>query len=108
GAVAHVLRYGPNLVERRRERDDPVAGHGAVCRPEADIAAECRGLLARAPGIGAECPGREPARDRRGGTAAGTARHARRVPGVVRWAERGVLGRRAHRELVGVRLPEQT
>ena len=50
--------------------------------------------------------GASPADDGRGAAAARAAGHARRVPRVVRRAERRVLGRRAHRELVGVRLAE--
>ena len=51
--------------------------------------------------------GASPAGDRGRGAAARAARHARRVPRIVRRAVGGVLRRRAHRELVGVRLAEQ-
>ena len=50
--------------------------------------------------------GASPADDRRRRAAARAARNARRVPRVARRAVGGVLGRRAHRELVGVRLAE--
>ena len=106
-AVAHVLRDGPDLVEGRGERDDAVARDGPVGRAQADVAAERARLLDRAAGVRAERPRREPGRDRGGRAAARAARDARRVPRVVRRPVGGVLGRRAHRELVRVRLAEQ-
>ena len=106
-AVAHGLRRRPDLVERRRERDDPVARHGAVRRTQPDDPAERRRLLDRAAGVGAERPRCEPARDRRRRAAARASGHARRVPRVPRRPECRVLRRGAHRELVGVRLAER-
>src|SRR5581483_5443791 len=58
--------------------------------------------------VGAERPRRHPGRDRRRRAAAGATGDPRRIPGVTRGTERGVLGRGAHRELVRVRLPEQS
>ena len=43
-----------DLIERRRERDEPVAAHAAVRRLHADDAAERRRLPHRAAGLGAE------------------------------------------------------
>ena len=106
-AVAHGLRRRPDLVERRRERDDAVARDGAVGRAQADDPAERGRLLDRAAGVGAERPRREPRRHGGRRAAARAAGHARRVPRIERRAERRVLGGRAHRELVGVRLAEQ-
>jgi len=104
--VADVPRHRPDLVEARRERNDAEPRDGAVGRTQADVAAERCGLLDRATRVGAERPRREPRRNRGRGAAAGAAGDARRVPRVPGRAVRGVLGRRAHRELVRVRLPE--
>ena len=78
--VAHVLRDRPDLVERRRERDDAEPRDRAVGRAQADVAAERRGLLDRAAGVGAERPRREPARDRGRRAAARAAGDALGVP----------------------------
>ncbi len=78
--VAHVAGHRPDLVEARGEGDDAVARDGAVGRPQADVAAEGRRQLDRAAGVGAERPGREARRDRRGRAAAGAAGDARRDP----------------------------
>src|SRR5205814_6304624 len=106
GAVADRLRDRTVLVEARGKGDDPVARDGAVGRPEADVAAERRRLLDRAARVGAERPWREAAADGRGRSAPRTAWNPRGIPRVMRRPERGVLGRRAHRELVGVGLAE--
>ena len=47
-------RERPDLVERRRERDQAVARHRAVRRLHPDDAAQRRGLADRAAGVGAE------------------------------------------------------
>ena len=107
GAIRDGLRDGPDLVERRGERDDPVAGDGAVGRPQADDAAQSGGLLDRAAGVGAERPRREPGRDRRRRAAGGAAGNARGIPGIARRSVGRVLGGRAHRELVHVRLADR-
>ena len=106
-AVAHVLRRRPDLVEARRERDDAVAADGAVGRPQADDPAERRRLLDRAAGVGAERPRREPAETAAALPPPEPPGTRVEIPRIVRRPVRGVLGRRAHRELVGVRLAEQ-
>ena len=105
--VGHVARQRARLVERGGEGDHAVARDGAVGRLEPDDAAQRRGLADRAAGVGAERPRREARGDRGGAAARGAARHALAIPGVERRAERRVLGRGAHRELVLVGLPEQ-
>src|SRR5207244_11198537 len=82
----------------------PVAA--AVGRREAGGAADRRRLLDRAARVGAERPRSEAGAHGRGRAAARAAGHARGIPRVVRRAEGRVLGRGAHRELVGVRLAE--
>ena len=104
--VADGLRQRADLVEARGEGDDPVAGDRAVGRAQADDAAERGRLLHRAARVGAERPGREPAGDRRRRAAGRAARDALGVPGVPGRAVGGVLGGRAHGELVQVRLAE--
>ena len=105
-AVANVPRDRTDLVERRREGDDAVARHRAVRRPQAHVTAERRRLLDRAAGVGPQRPRRKTRRDGGGAAAARAARNACRVPRVARRAVRRVLGRGAHRELVGVRLAD--
>ena len=105
-AVADVLRHRADLVEARRERDDPVTGDGSVRRPQTDVPAQRRRLLDRPAGVGPERPRCKARRHRRRRAPARPARDARRIPRVVRRAVRGVLGGRAHRELVRVRLAE--
>ena len=105
-AVADVLRDRADLVEARCERDDAEAADGAVGRAQADVAAERRRLLDRAARVRAEPPGCEPGRDSGSGAAARAARDAVGIPGIVGRAVGRVLGRRAHREFVGVRLAD--
>ena len=105
--VADRLRHRADLVEARRERDDPVARDGSVGRAQADDPAERGRLLDGAAGVGAERPRCEARGDRSGRAAGRSARNALGVPRVARRAEGGVLRRRAHRELVHVRLAEQ-
>ena len=106
-AVADRLRDRPDLVEARREGDDAVTAHRPVGRSQADDPAERRGLLDRAAGVGPERPRREAGGDRGGRPTRRAAGDALGVPRVSRRAEAGVLGRRAHGELVQVRLAEQ-
>ena len=106
-AVPHGLRQRADLIEAGREGDDAVPRDGAVGRPEADDAAQRGGLLDRAARVRAERPGREAPGDGRRRASRGPAGHASRIPGVRRWAVGRVLGRRAHGELVHVRLAEQ-
>ena len=105
-SVARRRRERADLIERRGERDQAVARHAAVGRLQADHAAERRGLANRAAGVRAQ-------RHRRQARGHGDGRPAARPPGrpvkrprVARRAERRVLGRRAHRELVAVRLAD--
>ena len=58
-----------DLVERRRERDEPEAAHAAVRRLDADDAAERRRLPHRAAGLGAERDPDDARRDGGGRTA---------------------------------------
>ena len=104
--VRHVAREGPALVERRRERDHPVARHAAVGRLQPDQSAERRGLADRAAGVGADRPRHQAGGDGRGAAARRPAGHALGVPRVADRAVAGVLVRRAHRELVHVGLAE--
>ena len=105
--VGHVARERAGLVERRGERDHPVARDGAVGRLEADDPAQRGGLADRAAGVRADRPRREPGRDGGRAAAARSARDARAVPRVQDRPEGRVLVRRAHRELVLVGLAEQ-
>ena len=105
-AVAHGARERADLVERARERDRAVARDRAVGRLHADDAAQRGGLADRAAGVGAERQRRHRGRDGSRGAAARAARHALAIPGVARRPVGRVLGRRAHRELVHVRLAE--
>ena len=90
----------PDLVQRRAECDQPVAGDPAVCRFYADRPAEGRGLADRAACLAAQRNGNAVCRDRHDRAARRTARHAGRIVRVPRRAEGGVLGGGSHRELV--------
>ncbi len=106
-ASRHGPRERPDLIERRGEGDQAVARHAAVGRLQADDAAEappaagsirrCRSRARAAPCPAATADGRPAARP---------ARRRGRVPRVARRAERRVLGRRSHRELVAVGLAD--
>ena len=104
--VGDVARERPGLVERGGEGDHPVAADRAVGGLEADDPAQRGGLADRAAGVGADRPRREAGGDGGGAAAARAAGDARAVPRVQRRAVGGVLGRRAHRELVLVGLAE--
>ena len=97
-------RHRPNLIERGRKRDQPVARDAAVGRLQADDAAERGRLPDRAAGIGAERNGREAGGDGDSRAAAGSAGDVIRVPRIARGSERRVFGRRSHRKLVAVGL----
>ena len=73
-----------DLVERARERDQPVARDAPVGRLQPDDTAQCRRLADRAAGVGAERRGHEARRDRGRAAARRAARNARRVPGIAR------------------------
>ena len=96
-----------DLVQRGRQGDRAVAAHPAVGRLDPDGARDGTGLADRATGVGAERERRFEGGDRGGGTATGPAGDPAEVPRVVRRAVRRELGRRAHRELVHVRLAER-
>src|SRR5262249_44552211 len=96
-----------DLVKRRRERDQPVAADATIRWLEADDAAQSAGLADRAAGVRAKGEWRELGADGCRGTAARAARHTVEVPRVAGRKEARVLGGRAHRELVHVRLAEQ-
>ena len=104
--VGHRRREGANLIQRGRERDQAVARHTPVRRLEPDDAAEPGGLPDRSAGIGAERQRHQPRRDSRGRSAAGSAGRSIERPGVAGRPERRVLRRRAHRELIAVRLAD--
>ena len=105
--VANVLGERADLIEGRREGDEPVARDSAVGRLESDHAAEGGGLPHGPAGVGAETAGGEVGGDRGRGAARGAAGHAVEPPRVAGHAEAGVLRRGAHRELVAVRLAEE-
>ena len=95
-----------NLVKRGRHGDGAVAAHTTVRGLDAHGSGERARLADGTASISAEGERRLIGTDRRRGTAAGTARHAGRIPRVVGVAERGMLGRRALRELIKVGLAE--
>ena len=95
-----------DLVERAREGDEPVTRHEAVGRLDPDHPAERRRLTDRTAGVRAERERHETRRDRGGAPPGGTTGHPVQVPRVVGRPEGGVLRRRAHRELVEVRLAD--
>src|SRR5262249_29896249 len=105
--VSHRLRHRADLVEARGEGDDAVARDGAVGRAQTDVAAKRGGLLDRAAPVGAESPRCQTRGHGRRGSSPGSTRHALGIPWVARRAEGRVLRRRAHCELVCVRLPQQ-
>ncbi len=105
--VVHRRRERTDLVEARRERDQPVAGDESVGGLDPDHAAERRGLADRAAGVRAEPERGEAGRDRRRRTTTRTAGNPRGVVRVAGRAERRVLGGRTHRELVEVRLADR-
>ena len=106
--AAHVARERADLIEARRERDEAEARDAPVrrlhARPTPVNAAGCRieppVSLPSAAGVMPDGHGD-------GAAARRAARRARRVARVLHRAERGALVRRAHRELVHVRLAGQ-
>ena len=106
GRVPCIARERADLVERARECHDPVARHAPVRGLHAHDPAERRRLADRAAGVRADAERRviRGDRDRRAATAAAGDRVE--VPRVGRRPVGAVLGRRAHRELVHVRLAE--
>ena len=104
--VAGVAPERADLVERARERHDPVATDPAVGRLHPDHAAQRRGLADGAAGIGADRQRRVVGRHGRRRASAAAAGDAIERPRVDGRAVGGMLGRRAHRELVHVGLAE--
>ena len=90
--VGHGGGERPDLVERRGEGDQPVAGHPPVGGLHADDAAQRGGLADRAAGVGAQRQGGEAGRHRGGAAARGAARDPAGVVGVAGRPERRVLG----------------
>ena len=105
-AIAHGAGERAHLVERAGERHHAVAGDGAVGRLHADDAAQRGRLADRAAGVRPQRERRHAGRHGGRRAAARAAGDALAVPGVARRAVGGVLGRRAHRELVHVGLAE--
>ncbi len=104
--VADVTGERPDLVERAGEGDDPVAGDAAVRRLEPDDPGQRRRLADRAARVGPDPEGDMAGRDRDRRAAAAATGDRVEVPGVAHRAVGAVLVRRAHRELVHVRLAE--
>ena len=104
--VGNVGRHRADLVERRGERDQPVARHRAVGGLEADHTAQRGRLADRASRVGPERQRREPCGHCRGRSPAGATGHPAGVVWVAGGSEGGVLGGRAHGELVEVRLAD--
>ena len=95
-----------DLVEARRERDEPVAAHPPERRLHAHHAAQRRRLADGAAGVRTEARSREAGGDRSRRTTRGAAGHAAGVERVLRRLERRVLGGAAHGELVEVGLAD--
>ena len=104
--VARRSRERTDLIERGSERDQAVARHAAVGRLQTEHAAERRRLADRSAGLGAERERHHAGGDRDGRSAARSAGNPIVIPRVARRPERGMLGRRAHRELVAVGLAD--
>ena len=106
--VGQVVRERADLVERAGEGDQAVAADPAVGRLQADDPAERGGLADRAAGVGARATAargrRRPPRPSRPTSRRGCASSSQGLQGR---AVGAVLGRRAHRELVHVRLAEE-
>src|SRR5208283_4544207 len=96
-----------DLIETRGESNEPVPRDAAVRRLEADEIAERGRLANRTAGVAAHTDRRFAGGHRRGRTAARTARDAGEVVRVLRNAERRVLARTAHRELIHVRFADR-
>ena len=86
------LRHRANLIQRRGERDQPIAADHAIRRLHADNAAECRGLANGAAGVAAEGERGFIRRDARRRSAGRPARHARQITWVMRGMKRAVFG----------------
>src|SRR5699024_5958785 len=107
GGVGDGASERTDLVETAREREESVTGNAPVGRLEPDDPAES-GRLADGPaGVGSEGERRLACRDDRGRAAARSAGHGIEIPWIVGRAVGRILGRGAHRELIGVGLAEE-
>ena len=106
GAILGRARDRAALVERRGVGDHAVARDDAVGRLDSRQVAHRRGLADRTAGVGAGGRRREKRGDGGGRSARGAAGNTSGIPGIARDAEIRGLGRRAHGELVHVRLAE--
>ena len=107
GRVAHVTRERPDLVERAGKGDDAVAADAAVRGLEPHGARQGGRLTDRATRVRSYGKWRLVGRHGRGRAAAAAAWDAVQVPRIGRGPVSTELGRRAHRELVHVRLARQ-
>ncbi len=105
-SVGHAAGKGADLVQRRGKGHQPPAADPAVGGLDADDAAQGRRLAHAAARIGAQGAKGQARRHRGRAAAAGAARHAAQIPGIVRGKIGRVLGGRAHGELVGVGLAQ--
>ena len=105
-ALLDRLGERPDLVERARERDAPVAGDASVGGLHRHRAAQRARLADRAAGVAAQRDVAIPALTAAAEPPEEPPGYALEVPRVVRRAERGVLGRGAERELVHVELAD--
>src|SRR6185369_4763518 len=103
GVVDRLAEYA-NLIERRREGDEPEATHATVRRLHADDAAKRRRLAHRSTGLGAKRDGDDARRDGCGRATRRATGDAVGGDGILRRSVYTVLGGRAHRELVHVGL----
>ena len=101
-AVPDVPRDRPDLVERRRIGDQPVARDAPVAGLQPDHAAETGRQTDGTARVGTQRRQRLVGRDHRRRSAAGTSGHALQAPWVAGLLVAAVLGGRAHGELVHV------
>src|ERR1044071_7076740 len=100
GRVADVLGEGPDLVERRRERNQSITGDTSVRGLEPHTAAEGGGLANGSAGVGAEGGNAFVGGNGSRRSTGGTARDARGVPRILGGEIRRILGGTAHRKFV--------
>ena len=101
GGVFDGVGERPDLIERRGEGEQAVAGDATVSGLESDDPAECRWLANGTAGVRTERQRRHAGRDCSRRATAAAARRARVVPGVPRCPGRRVLGRACRRGHVG-------
>ena len=95
-----------NLVQRRGHSDQPVTRNCAVCGLCAHGSRHSTGLTDRTTGIRAQSQRRHERRNSSSGTTSGAAGDTLKIPRVSGTTVSGVLGRRAHSELVHVGLTQ--